>query len=318
MKEKLYALIPNVLIFFGILSLFYSGLTFEKAIRLESEIFSTFLKNLTEIDFFFAFFEALKAIFQEIIIPLLPFLLLTMLGFSLAFLTRDIEFPVFMLFQAIFFAVLLFLNLSLITIFIYLGIIAASLSLKNFEKREINFSSGSSLIQSCMKWLAVFLSIGFFLSLQLNLQNYYKTIHQANMDFIKMFVPDINSFIRAQTSQASQFINETTEGIKNALSDAYSKLDVQQREACGIMYTALVSAIDEYKTEANKKVYQEIEDADKKVEEYVEQIVPFDQIVKITPLILSILLFTLLEILKPLLALLFGILFSLAGKIKSK
>ena len=317
MKEKLYALIPNILIFLGILSLFYSSLTFEKAIRLESEIFSTFLKNLTEANFFFALFEALKAIFQEIIIPLLPFLFLTMLGFSLAFLIK-VEFPPFMLFQAIFFSILLFLNLSLMAIFIYLGIVVASLSLKNFGRREINFSSGSSLTRSCMKWLTVFVSIGFFLSLQLNLQGYYKVIHQANIDFIKMFVPDINSFVRAQASQASQFINETTDGIKNALSDAYSKLDTQQKEACGLMYTALVSAIDDYKTEANKKVYQEIEGADKKVEEYVEQIVPFDQIVKITPLILSILLFTLLEILKPFLALFFGIFFSLAGKIKPK
>ena len=317
MKEKLYALIPNILIFLGILSLFYSGLTFEKAIRFETEIFSTFLKNLTEVDFFFAFFEALKAIFQEIILPLLPFLLLTMLGFASAFLMK-VEFPAFMLFQVFFFVFLLFLNLSLMSIFIYLGIVAASLSLKNFKRKEINFSSGSSLIQSCMKWLTVFVSIGFFLSLQLNLQGYYRVIHRANMDFIKAFLPDIDSFARAQAFQASQFINETTDGIKNALSDAYSKLDVQQKEACGIMYTALVSAIDDYKTQANKKVYQEIEDADKKVEEYVEQVIPFDQIVKITPLILSILLFTLLEILKPLLALLFGILFSLAGKIKSK
>ncbi len=317
MKEKVYALIPNLLFFLAVLSLFFSGLSFEKAIVLESQAFSKFLKDLREREFFYAFGEILKTVFLEAVIPLLPFLFLTILGFSLILLLkREIDFPALMLIQAMFFALALFINLSLISIFIYLGIITTSFSIKKLEDK-INFSSGSSLSQSSMKWLSIFISVGFFLNLQLNLNSYYNLIYKSNMDFIKSMIPDVESLIKAQTSEASRFINETTEGIKSSLSSAYSKLDLTQREACNFMYNSLVNAINDYKIEANKRLYEKIEREEKGIEEYVEQIVPFDQLIKITPLLLSILLFTLLEIIKPFLSLIFGSIFFLIEKFRT-
>jgi len=317
MREKFYALIPNVLFFVGVISLFFSGLNFEKAIVLESHAFSKFLKDLEERDFFFALAEILKTIFYEAIIPLLPFLFLTTLGFSLILLLKkEIDFNTFMFIQAIFFSLAIFLKPSLLLIFIYLGIIITSFSMRKLEEK-INFSSGFSLSQNSMKWLSIFVSIGFFLSLQLNLNNYYNLIYKSNMDFIKNMVPDVENLIKYQRIEASRFINETTEGIKNGLSNAYSKLDQNQRETCGFVYTSLVKAIDDYKIEANKKLYEKTESEEKRIEEYVEQIVPFDQLIKITPLLLSLLLFTLLEIIRPFLSLIFGLIFFLIEKAKT-
>lgn len=317
MKEKAYALIPNILFFLALISLFFSGLSFEKAIVLESQGFSKFLKDLSERDFFYALIEFLKTIFYEAIIPLLPFLILMMLGFSLIVLfKKKIDFHALMLIQVIFFALILFVKLSLISILIYLGIIFTSFSIRKFEDK-INFSSGSSLTQNSMRWLGIFISVGFFLSLQLNLNNFHNLIYKSNMEFIKNLVPDVENIVKARTSEASRFINETTEGIKNGLSDTYSKLDLSQREKCGFMYTGLMSAIDNYKIEANKKLYERAENEEKRIEEYVEQIVPFDQLIKITPLLLSLILFTLLEIIRPFLSLLFGLIFLLIEKLKT-
>lgn len=312
MKEKIYALIPNIFIFLAAFALFFSGLSLEKAIYLESQAFSKFLKDLSQ-NFFYALFELVETIFYEAVIPLLPFLCLSAIGFSSILLFKEIDFSFLMLIQAIFFAIFLLINLSLISVFVYLGMIAGTLSIKNL-KREISFSSGIS-IKNSLKWISTFVSIGFFLTLQLNLENYHQAIYKSNMDFIKTFVPDVESLIEFQTTQASSFINQTTEGIKNALSDAYSKLDLTQRQTCNAMYTALVSAVDTYKEEANKKLQEEVKDSDRRIEEYVEQVIPFDQLIKLTPLLLAILLFTLLEIIRPFLSIFFGLIFSLVGKL---
>ncbi|MFH7882631.1 MAG: hypothetical protein QW140_02855, partial [Candidatus Aenigmatarchaeota archaeon] len=241
----------------------------------------------------------------------------TMVGFSLIILfKKEIDFHALMLIQVIFFALILFIKLSLISIFIYLGVIITSFSIRKFEEK-INFSSGSSLTQSSMRWLSIFISIGFFLNLQLNLTNFHNLIYKSNMEFIKNLVPDVESIVKAQTLEASRFINETTEGIKNGLGDAYYNLDLNQREVCGFMYTSLVSAIDNYKIEANKKLFEKVESEDKRIEGYVEQIVPFNQLIKMTPLLLSLILFTLLEIIRPFLSLLFGFIFFLIEKIKT-
>ena len=311
---KFYSLIPPFLIFLSAVLLIFSGLSYEKAILLESELFSKFLRDLTKQNFFYALTEFLKSILNEIIIPLAPFLILCSLGFSLIILLKDLDFKILLLFQTILFGIFLLIHLSITSLFLYIGIIISTLSVRNLKK-EISFSSGSEIVSKSLRWVSIFLCIGFFLNLQLNFDNYYATIYESNINFVKSFLPDINELIEARAIEASRFINQTTDGIKNALSEAYNKLDVRQKENCGYLFQGLTEALENYKTEANKKVYEEWREED--VERYVEEIIPFKELIKITPLLLTLLLFTLLEIIRPFLSLIFGIAFSLTQKFKA-
>lgn len=309
-EMKVKSIAPSIIFFIAVLYLTYSGLTISKAIEFQSETFSIFMKSLAEKDVLLALSESISYIFLNIILPLLPFLFLIAFGF-LALFWFKIETKFFFAAHILFLLATFFLsNFSITVLLAYIGIIIGNfVLLKTFEPSKKKFLTGSSLTSKGLRFLNIFLAVGLFFGLYLNFQSYEGLIIESNVNLIRTVAPNATQLQNFQL----EFVNSTVDELKQSIQNQYDQAPSETKEQCKPVYDSIIIGIEDYKNQVNERMKaQEVGDIQ---EELIRSFPIIGQIINATPLFLAISLFALLEILRPFIALIFGIIYSL---IKSK
>ena len=299
---------PNLLFLIGVVYLFFSGLTIEKAITLQNELLVNFMKGLSEKDVMFATLDSLGTLVAQAILPLLPFMILISFGFLSLFLLKEkMDLKIFIGMQYLFLIVLFVLTgLSLVMLFAYIGIVISSMLLiKMFEVEKSNFSTGSSVVSKNLRWINIFLAIGIFLMLYVNFSAYEEMITQENVRLVKNFIPEQDKIQEVQL----ELVNNTADSILYSMGE---KCDQSvDRTECLIIYNAMAAEIEDYKQRVAEEISSGEGGGEELIEEYVTEAFPLlGQITKASPLLLAVTVFALLETLSVFVSMLFGIVYS--------
>ena len=307
------SLFPSIVFLLAVVYLLYSGLSISKAIALQNEVIVSFLKSLSETDILFSIIESLKIVFFKAVIPLLPFLFLISFGSLLLFsLKEKVDFKAFFIIQILFFVLVLFLSsFSIVILFVLIGILLSNiLLLKTFEEKKNNFSTGNSLIFKCLGWMGIFIAIGLFLNMYVNLQAYQQAFFQSNMELVKNFVPDTNQLQKLQV----QIVNKTIDDIKLSTSQKCQQNETIARDQCRAAYDSVIADIENYKQNVTEQINaQEI--SDEQLQSYLMESFPMlNQVVKASPLFLTLAFFALNEVLKSFISPLVGAIYLVVRK----
>lgn len=297
----------------SVLYLHYSPLTISKAITSQTEVVSTFMNTLSEQDVLVAVVNSFQYIFVQLILPLFPFLLLLSFGFLILFLLREnIEFGVFSILQILFLFLTIFLtNFSIPMALTYIGILIASLvSFKTFEAKKTDFSTANSLVSSTIRWVNIFLVVGLFLALYLNFHSYEGLIIEKNMELISGFI----STEDLQSVQ-SQLVNQTVDSLEQSITTQYQQIPQETREQCRALHDAMLVGLENYKGQIAEQVSKTEGQELETIESLVTSVPIMNQFVKASPLILALVFLSLLEFLKPFVALGFAVAYSLVKKL---
>jgi len=305
-EMKVKTLAPSIIFFIAVLYLIYSGLTISKAIKSQTETFSIFIETLSEKDVLFALSESLSYIFLNIILPLLPFLFLVAFGFLTLFWFK-IEIKFLLAAHILFFVIVFFLsNFSITILLTYMGIVISNfVLLKSFQPSKKKFLTGSSLTSKGLRFLNIFLAVGLFFSLYLNFQSYEEEIIESNANLIRTVVPTTTQVQNIQLG----IVNTTTDELKQSIQNQYELAPSETKEQCKPVYDSIIAGVENYKNQVNERV-RELEIGDIQ-EEVINSFPIIGQLINATPLFLAITLFALLEILRPFIALTFGVVYSL-------
>jgi len=269
------------------------------------------MKTLSEKDVMVAILASVQYAFTQVVVPLLPFLLLSSFGFFALFLFRkEIEFKFLLAAQVLFLILAAVLtNFSIAIIFAYIGILIASIfSFRTFETRKTNFSTASSVVSSNLRWLDAFLAIGLFLTLYINFQTYENFILESNANLIEGLVPSTGDIVAFQ----SQLANLTADGLEQSVTTQYYQFPEATRTQCSAVYDAMIVGLDNYKDLVAKQAASQ---NGGQIASLTTSLPMVGQIIKIMPLTLAILLFSLLEFLRMFVSFGFGIGYSLAKRL---
>jgi len=310
-EMKVKTIIPSIIFFIAVLYLIYSGLTISKAIESQTEVFSIFVNSLAEKDILLALSESLSYVILNIILPLLPFLFLIAFGFLTLFWFK-IEIKFLFAAQILFLVASFFLsNFSITILLTYIGIIIGNfVLLKTFQPSKKIFLTGSSLTSKGLRFLNMFLAVGLFFSLYVNFQSYEGQIIESNANLIETVVPTTTQLQDFQL----EIVNTTADELKLSIQNQYELAPSGTKEQCKPVYDSIIAGVEDYKNQMNERMKdQEIGDIQ---EEVIQSFPIIGQLINATPLFLAISLFALLEVLRPIVSLLFGAVHSLATKSK--
>ncbi len=307
---KFHFVLPPAMFLLAVLYLSFSSLTVSKAIGLENEFVLLFLDSIAAKDVFLALIDCFLLLLTEVLLPFLPFFLLLGFGSLLMLLLKDDINILFFLPLQIAFLALAYL-LSLTMMLTYLGILIGSLLLlKTFQPSKSAFATGSAFIAKHISLACIFLCIGLFFSLYLNFSSYEKPINDKNIELMQEIMPDTNSMQSLQ----SQLANQTADGIERSINDQYRTLQVA--EVCEPLFGAIVAGLGNYKDEVARQTQNQTY-VNEQLNQYVTGSVPiFSQLVKATPLILAVALFSVLQLLQPFVSALFGLIYLIIGRLK--
>lgn len=311
--NSINSVIPNILFFVAVFYLVFSGLSITKGISIQNESTMLFMKTLSEKDILTTIVDVLELIIIKIVLPLLPFLLLISFGFLLVFVLKEkMDWRLFIGLQiAMVVLMAVFTGFSVMILFISIGLLATSISiLRFFDSEKTKFSTGNSLAYRGLGWMNIFLAVGIFFAMYLNFALYQQTLTQSNMDLIKSFMPN-----QTQIQKLSlDMVNKTIDGIESGISQKCEQTDPQIRLQCQAAYSSVLADIENYRENITKQAGEQ-NISDEQLNMYIVEEFPiFDQIIKAMPLFLALAFFAMLEILKPILALLLGGVNSAIGK----
>jgi len=146
----------------------------------------------------------------------------------------------------------------------------------------------------------------------MNMSVYGPIITKQNFDLIGGVIPNASDVKQAQIDQ----VNELMDGFKASLDEQYRPLPSAVKNQCGSLYTAMVTGIENYKTEAARKINEN--ELDIGVTDVAEAIPVFNMIVKITPLFIAFSVYAFLTILNPIMGILGGFVYGVARKVIPK
>lgn len=301
--------LPAIFFFLGIIFLTISSFNVSRIITIQYESFSIFVEGLMKLDIVSAFLTSLNYLWINAIWILLVFLVLISIGLLIfVFLLPSIEFRV-VLVSMIVFLILSFIvtNFSIpmlsIALSLFVGILWMS---KTFEPRKNNFSTGYYVVSSRLSLLNIFLAIGIFLAILMNMQMYEEEISEANMKMLTSLIPSEADVKDAQKKQ----IEDLTEGFKSSLTFRYQSSSSSVRNQCKPLYDGMVTALDDYKDRSFEKIEQsELSVVGEEVEHYF----PFFGILeKLTPLFVAFSAYFLIYVLIPVMGFFAGIVYSIA------
>lgn len=307
-ERILISSLPAIFFFVGIIFLTVSPLNLSRVMTIQYDIFNIFIKELVKYDIVSAFSTVLNYFWMNVLWVVLVFLVLITIGLLiyLLFLPR-IEFRVVLISMVVFlissFIVTNFsIPMLLIALSLFIGILWMS---KTFEPRKNNFSTGYFVISSRLGMLNIFLAIGIFLAILMNMQMYEQQISESNMRMLASLIPNETDVKGAQKMQ----IEELTEGFKSSLSLRYQSLSSSERNQCKPLYEGMVTALDDYKNRS----FEQIETRELPVVgEDVTQYFPFfDLLEKLVPLFVAFGAYSLLYILIPIMGIFGGIVYSI-------
>jgi len=177
---------------------------------------------------------------------------------------------------------------------------------KTFEPRKNNFSTGYVVISSRLNLLNIFLAIGIFLTILMNMQTYEQQISEANMKMLGSLIPNETDVKGAQKKQ----IEDLTEGFKSSLTVRYQSSSSTVRNQCKPLYDGMVTALDDYK----ERSFEKIEESELSISgEEVEHYFPFFGILeKLTPLFVAFSAYFIIYVLIPVMGFFAGIVYSIA------
>lgn len=300
---------PAIFFFLGIIFLAISPLNMSRAITIQYESFSIFMEELKGFDILSVFFTSLNYVWVNAIWIILVFLVLISIGLLIyVLLLPKIEFRV-VLISMVVFVILSFIvtNFSIpmlsIALSLFVGILWMS---KTFEPKKNNFSTGYFVISSRLGLLNIFLAIGIFLAILMNMQVYEQQISESNIKMMASFIPGKTEIKEAQKMQ----IDELTEGFKSSLTFRYQTSSSSVKNQCKPLYEGMMTALDDYKDRS----FERIEKSELPVMgEDVTQYFPFFGILeKLTPLLVAFSAYFLLYILIPVMGVFGGIVYSIA------
>ena len=181
---------------------------------------------------------------------------------------------------------------------------------KTFEPRKNYFATAYAVISSRLNFFAIFLSIGIFLAIYMNMSTYGPEISDMNFKLIGGVIPNATDIKQAQIQQ----VNELMDDFKSSLGAQYQPLPSDVKSQCGSLYTAMVTGIENYKQEAAKKINEN--QLSISATDVAETIPVFNMIVKITPLFIAFAVYALLTILNPIMGIIAGFVYGVIRKIK--
>jgi len=312
-EQILFSSLPSVLFLIGILILSFSSLTVSRIITLQYDAVDIFLQELISNNIFSALSKSFSYLWDNAIWFVVLCLIFIGLGLvAYTYFFKKIDVRIFIISQALFVLVSIILsNFSLTILFVALSLFVGVLWMqKTFGKGKNNFSTGYSVVSSRLGLLNIFLCIGIFLTIFMNLPTYESQISESNMDLISGLIPNATDIKDVQKSQ----IEELSTGLKTNFADEYQLLPSDLRTQCGPVYDAMIEGFDKYKN----LTYEEIDKQELQVggTEIIQAIPMFGMISKITPIFIIFSIYALVSILNPLVSIFGGLVYSIMRKIK--
>jgi len=312
-EKAVFSSLPAIFFLIGIAYLHFSPLTIDRVITLQYDITNIFLSELIKGDVSTALVAAFNYFWSNALITIIIFLLLITCGLiCYIYFYEENDFNVLLVSQALFLIISVILtDFSLVMFFIimslFLGIIWMQ---KTFEPRKNAFATMYSVISSRLNLFAIFLSIGIFLAIYMNMSTYGPKISEMNFKLIGGVIPNATDIKQAQIQQ----VNELMGGFKSILDAQYQPLPADVKTQCGSMYTAMVTGIESYKQEATRRINEN--QLSISVTDVAETIPLFNLIVKITPLFMAFAIYALLTILNPIMGIIGGFVYGIIKKVK--
>lgn len=315
-KTFLPPLLIFALFFSATASLLFTGLSVNKAVSMQNDITAIFLKSIQS-SVVAAIFDSVVYVLQNAVLPLLPFVLFSTLGF-LAVLFFRIETKKLALALAGVFASVLILAFVLgqnpALLIIPLGYFALLLPIE-FEERKTAFRTGYAFVSYMLRFLGMAAAIAVFIAI-LMMPDFDKAAEQQMISSVAAMLPDINQLQQAQADVASSFISKASFDVKNIVDNEYSALTAAKQAECSQFKDSVKSEVDSYKSEILSQM--QAGNASIGTEQLAQQVFSkigiFSATAKATPLIAAISLFVLLEFLKPFFAMFGGAVYSLLNR----
>ncbi len=321
MKLDKKALFPMLLVFalffLAIASLMLSGLSISRAISMQNEVIAVFMKSLQSSNALSAVADSGIFILQNAALPLLPFLAFSTLGF-VAVLFFKIETKKLAVSLAAVAAcalvAMLVLGQSPAFLIIALGYFALLLPIE-FEERKTAFKTGFVFASSMLRYLNVAVAVAVLIAL-LIMPDFDKVAEQEMISSINILLPDMGELQQAQNEVAKTFVNQASSDVKNIIDNNYNVLSSDKQAQCSDFKNTVNSEIEDRRTQllAQLQSGNTSVGTEQLAQEVFSKISIFSAMSKVLPLIAVVSLLFLLELLKPLLALLGGAAYSLAVK----
>lgn len=320
MKIDRKTFLPPLLIFalftLAMASLAFSGLSAGEAVLMQNGLIAVFLKS-AQISIIAAIADSAFFIMRNIILPLLPFLALSALGFSavLWFKPDTKKLAAALAASAgCALALSLVLGVTPAILIISLGYFALLMPIE-FEERKTGFRTGYAFVSCAFRYLNIAVAVAVFAAI-LMMPDFDRSAEQQMISGVGALLPDIGQLQQAQNEAASSFINQASASVKNIVDSEYSSLAADKQAECSRFKDNVNAGVDSYKSQllSQMQTGNASIGTEQLAQEVFSKVGVFSAIAKATPLIAALSLLALLELLKPLLALAGGAVYSLAAR----
>lgn len=285
-----------------------------KVIMMQNDIFISFYQELGKSDFSSALIFMLNYIWTNVLWVALLFLVLISFGFIFyIFFFSKMNLRATIISQIIFISLVFVLtNFSIIMFIIALSLFLGILwEHKTFEPRKNNFSTGYSVVSSRLGLMSVFLCIGIFLTILLNVQTYEKEMKESNKELMMGFLPNMSDVKETQKQQ----IEDITEGFKYSLTERYNAESENVRTQCKPLYEGLTQGLESYKNRSIQKIDEkELAISEEEISNYFPF---FNILIQITPLLIAITGYAFLTVLNPVMGIFGGVVYSIIKRNKT-
>ncbi len=315
-KKELFSMMLVFLLFaLAITSLAFSGLSVNRALSMENDVTGVFLKS-AQTSIAAAIFDSGVFILQNAVIPMLPFLVFSALGFF-AILFFRVEAKKLAVASAAVLALtaayVLALAQSPALMIIPLGFIVPILPLE-FEERRSAFRTGYAFVSRMIHYLNIFLALAIFTAIFI-LPDFDKVAEEQMISSVGALLPDAGQLQQAQSGIASNFINQASASVKNIIDNEYSSLPSGKQTECSQFKDSVKIDVESYRTQLITQLQSGNSSigTEQLAKDVFSKISLFSAIAKALPLIAALALFALLELIKPLFAAIGGIAYHLAA-----
>lgn len=312
--------LPLALIFvafvFAATSVAFSGLSAGKAVSMQNELISVFLKSL-QYSIIAAIADSAFFILQNIILPLLPFLILSALGFSAALRFKPDAKKLAAALAAAAASVLavsFVLNVTPALLIVSLGYFALLLPIE-FEERKTSFRTGYAFVSCMLRYLNIAVAVAVFAAI-LTMPDFDKAAEQQMISGVTALLPDMGQLQQAQNDVASSFINQASASVKNIVDNEYSSLPSGKQTECSQFKDNVKIDVNTYRTQLLSQLQSGNSSigTEQLAKDVFSKVSLFSAMAKATPLIAALSLLALLEFLKPAFAMIGGAVYSLAAR----
>ncbi len=299
-KQKISLIIIFLFFFSAVLTLILSGLSLAKVISLQNDLSILFFQELQSKEIFSALVSSLIFAFQSAILPLLPFVIFSSLGFlSMLYFKPEVKYLLAVLTAVLISSILIKFSIALAII--CMGFFPSALFFRQ-EERKTAFKTASAFISSCIRWQNIFIATAVFFGIFL-MPNFESLAEQSMLSSISTLLPqDLQA---AQTEAVRTLVDQCTLSAKNIVENEYIKSGAPQQ--CENFRNSAQSALDNYKAQATAQIenatVQQLE---------LPQFGFLSAFAKSIPLTSAIAVLFLLELLKPLFVSLFSLIYSFA------